>query len=157
MEHRAQLEGPVEVEFVSKRLIMLRIVSLGTLSAYWIALFVGTHIPDGVNGVANVSDKLLHFGAYAGLAFLLAFALSTLRVKYGALLLPVVVAAIYGCIDELSQMAVPGRQAELADWAADVCGAGTGVFALGVASLIVARCFARPAAAAPEVIRKTAA
>lgn len=125
---------------------MLRIAALGTLSVYWIAIFVGTHLPHGVRGLGDIYDKFLHFGAYLGLTFLLAAALATRRLRRGTLLLPLAVAAIYGCIDELSQMAVPGRQADFADWAADVLGAGVGVFLYGILSLAISRFLARPAA-----------
>jgi VanZ family protein len=91
-----------------------------------------------------INDKLLHFGAYAGLAFLLAAALATLRVRHGTLLLPLTVAAAYGCVDELSQMAVPGRHAEVADWAADVFGAGAGVLTFSLVSLALVKFFAPP-------------
>ena len=136
---------------------MLRIVSLGTLGVYWIAIFVGNHLPHGVRGLGKVNDKLLHFGAYAGLAFLLAAALTTIRLRRGVFLLPLGVAAIYACVDELSQMAVPGRQADVADWVADVFGAGLGVFAFGVLSLAMARCFASSAAAQPDAVSESAA
>ncbi len=136
---------------------MFRFVSFATLGVYWISLFIGTHVPHGVRGIGRVNDKLLHFGAYAGLAFLLAAALTSLRVKHGALLLPIVIAALYGCFDELSQLAVQGRHADIADWAADVFGAGVGVFAFGVLSLLVAKWFAKPQQSVPEHIRKSAA
>lgn len=136
---------------------MLRIVSLGTLGVYWIAIFIGTHMPHGVQGVGNVNDKVLHFGAYAGLAFLLTAALKTLRVRHGTLLLPMAIAAMYGCIDELSQYPIPGRQADIADWAADVFGAGLGVFAFAVMAIAYAKCFSKPTAAEPKVVSKSAA
>lgn len=136
---------------------MLRIVSLGTLGVYWLALFVGTHMPLSVQSLGRINDKLLHFGAYAGLAFLLALVLSTLRVRRGTLLLPLLVAAVYGCFDELSQLAVPGRQAEVADWAADVFGAGLGVCMFALLSLAFAKVFAQPANPVQETVAERAA
>lgn len=136
---------------------MFRIVSLATLSVYWISLFIGTHIPHGVRGMGKVNDKVLHFGAYAGLAFLLAAALTSLRVRHGALLFPMLIAAIYGCFDEVSQLAVRGRQADVADWAADVFGAGVGVFAFGILSLVWASWMCERKQRSPEQITKSAA
>ncbi len=136
---------------------MLRIVFLATLGVYWSTLFVGTHLPRGVQGVGNINDKLLHFGAYAGLAFLLTATLKSLRVRHGTLLLPMVIAAMYGCLDELSQLPVPGRQADIADWAADVLGAGVGVFAFAAVSLAFAKYFSAPPIAQPEAVSKSAA
>jgi VanZ family protein len=136
---------------------MFRIVSLGMLAVYWIAIFVGTHVPHGVHGVGRVNDKVLHFGAYAGLAFLLAAALTSMRVRFGSLLLPIAIAAIYGCVDELSQMAVAGRHAEFTDWAADVFGAGLGVSIFCVVWLIAGKLFARQVAIESDAITKSAA
>jgi VanZ family protein len=135
---------------------MHRIIALGTLGVYWIGIFVGTHLPD-IGGVGKVYDKFLHFGAYAGLAFLLAATLATIRLRHGTLLVPVIVAAIYGCFDELSQMAVPGRQCDVADWAADVFGAGVGVLAFGLVSLAIAKFIARSRAIPGEAIPESAA
>jgi len=136
---------------------MLRNIALGTLAVYWTAIFVGTHLPDDLPSLGEVDDKLLHFGAYAGLAFLLAAACRTLRLRHGTLLLPLAVAAIYGCIDELSQRAVPGRQADIADWAADVLGAGVGVFVFGVLSFSILKLSVRPATPECEAVTKSAA
>ncbi len=136
---------------------MLRIVSLGTLGVYWLAIFVGTHLPLGGRGLGMINDKLLHFGAYAGLAFLLAAALATLRVRHGTLLLPLTVAAAYGCVDELSQMAVPGRHAEVADWAADVFGAGAGVLTFSLVSLALVKFFAPPTTSQCKPVTESAA
>ena len=135
---------------------MVRFVSLSILGIYWLAIFFGTHLPQG-QGVGGINDKLLHFGAYAGLAFLLAAALKSLRVRHGTLLLPMVVAAVYGCVDELSQMAVPGRRAEVADWAADVFGAGLGVVAFGLVSLVLVKYYASTSATPCEAVTKAAA
>ena len=136
---------------------MLRNIALGTLAVYWMAIFVGTHLPNELPSLEQIDDKILHFGAYAGLAFLLVAAFKARRLRHGTLLLPLAVAAIYGCVDELSQKAVPGRQADVADWAADVLGAGVGVFAFGVLSLCIAKVSARPAAPECEAVTKSAA
>lgn len=122
---------------------MLRIAALGTLGVYWTAIFVGTHMPVDARVLGPFYDKILHFGAFAGLAFLLAAALRALRRRRGSPLLPWAIAAVYGCIDELTQMAIPGRHAGFGDWFADVLGAGAGVFAFGVLSLSIVKFFAR--------------
>ena len=79
-------------------------------------------------------DKVFHFTAYAGLAFLLsttaaAIWTGTAGKRWGHLLrylavLPVV--ALYGVIDELTQPAV-GRTADSLDWLADMAGAACGL------------------------------
>ncbi len=136
---------------------MLRIASLGILGVYWTAIFVGTHMPDGVRVLGAFDDKLLHFAAFAGLAFLLAATLAALRRRRGTAWLPWTIAAVYGCVDELSQMAVPGRHAGVDDWIADVLGAGVGVFAFGLLSLYIVKFFARPAKANCEAVTESAA
>lgn len=64
-------------------------------------------------------DKVAHFGAYAVLGVLLAFAA-------GRSALPIAVAALlgvaYGATDEIHQMFVPGRSPDVLDWCADAAG-----------------------------------
>lgn len=72
------------------------------------------------------ADKLLHFGAYALLGFLLAHGAA------GSGLAPrwaVALGWAYGGSDELHQAFVPGRSADPADWAADALGVLAGTFA----------------------------
>jgi hypothetical protein len=112
--------------------------SLALLAAivYWVALAVGTHWPritlpfDGAGGI----DKVLHFSAFAGLAFLLALAVRQWR-PLGLLQYLLLAAAllIYGAIDEATQLLVPGRSCELADWLADAAGAVAGLATFAVA------------------------
>lgn len=100
------------------------------LLVYLTALITGTHLPhpEDLISVQN-NDKLLHFGAYFGLAFLIATRLQTLRtVTWHALLAIWCLAALTGIVDELTQM-LPGinRHCEFADWLADVAGAMCGL------------------------------
>ncbi len=98
------------------------------LVVYWAALCVGTHVPGRFVGTPLISDKVLHFSAYAGLSFLIATLLPLLGVQswraYGGAL---IVAVCYGAIDELGQIPIPGRTADIADWWADVAGAVAGL------------------------------
>jgi VanZ family protein len=86
-----------------------------------------------------VSDKLLHFAAYGGLAAL------CLRATCGGrlvglsprtLLLAWALATAYGATDEFHQRFVPHRSAELADLAADGAGAAVAVSVLGAFGII---------------------
>ena len=99
------------------------------LWVYWIAMFLGTHIPRAIPNLSGgVVDKFVHLLAFTGLAFL--FALNwelfgghlTLR-HY---LATVLVLAAYAVFDETSQTVVH-RDCSLADWACDVAGAVIGV------------------------------
>jgi VanZ family protein len=75
----------------------------------------------------ETTDKLLHFSAYAGLAFLVALNW-WLRRPFGWRqgLVAVALVAVYGMVDELTQIPV-GRDCELFDWVADLAGSASGV------------------------------
>ncbi|MDZ4853136.1 MAG: VanZ family protein [Pirellulaceae bacterium] len=107
----------------------IRGVRLATilLCGYWCLLFIATHLPKSVVVSFRYSDKLLHFTAYAGLAFLLAWALPTVpKHKRLNILMAGFLAISYGVMDEISQTPV-GRQADIMDWVADSCGAIVGL------------------------------
>jgi VanZ family protein len=74
----------------------------------------------------DISDKLLHFGAYGLLSALLYLNLYfqnkfELLSNYSAFF-TVLIASVYGLLDEIHQMFVPGRSAEFLDWLADFSG-----------------------------------
>jgi VanZ family protein len=74
----------------------------------------------------DVSDKLLHFGAYGLLSVFLYLNLHfqnrfEIFSKYPAFF-TVLIASMYGLLDEIHQMYVPGRSAEFLDWVADFSG-----------------------------------
>jgi len=72
-------------------------------------------------------DKLLHATEYAVLGGLLALALRLAGVRPGlALIAAVLLASAFGASDEFHQSFVPGRTADVADWAADTLGAAFG-------------------------------
>jgi VanZ family protein len=99
-----------------------------TLAAYWLLLVLGMHLPVRVSGPPWVGDKLVHWAAYTGLAFLLALAAQT-RCRLGLLgyLGILILTAGYGALDELGQLPIPGRQADFRDWIADLAGIATGL------------------------------
>jgi VanZ family protein len=102
-------------------------VSTFLLLLYWAALVSGTHLPGSAVPATPVSDKSLHFMAFCGLAFLLAWTWTLRRpfLPAGAFV-AVLVAVVYAAIDEITQNLVPGRSADVADWYYDVAGAVTG-------------------------------
>ncbi|MBN1441790.1 MAG: VanZ family protein [Planctomycetes bacterium] len=81
-------------------------------------------------------DKALHaaaFGVWAAL-FLGALASSRTRWSYRRLAVwTLAAAALFGASDEIHQAFVPGRSADVLDWAADVAGAAA--LLLGLAAL----------------------
>ena len=94
---------------------------------YWVALFVGTHLPRTPRIEVSVNDKILHLGAYAGLAFLIC--LGTARSGIWTLRKVIIIlaaASAYGVFDELTQTLV-GRDCDFMDWLADTIGAGIGI------------------------------
>lgn len=107
----------------------LKTWALALLVIYWLALFVGTHLPRGQHELLpkNVSDKLLHLTAYGGLALLICLNWS-LRRPLGWRQAAIVLALLagFGALDEVTQILV-GRDCDLADWTADVSGATAGV------------------------------
>lgn len=103
-------------------------IAIAILAAYWVALFVLTHIPIKIRVPVTNWDKAAHVVAYAGLSFLLACVLS--RPDRSAIRLCVAVLAMalfYGAADELIQALIPGRTADWKDWLADVLGAVIGL------------------------------
>ena len=70
-------------------------------------------------------DKVAHFGAYALLGALLAFAADRSRLPVIA---AVAIGVMYGASDEIHQMYVPGRSPDVLDWAADAAGVAAACF-----------------------------
>ena len=86
-------------------------------------------------GEAPGLDKVAHFLAFSGLG-LLACALSyrlSPAPTIPLLSAPLLMVTLFGIIDEAFQMLIPGRQADLLDLLADICGA---LFAIFLANLI---------------------
>ncbi|MHB8970861.1 MAG: VanZ family protein [Pirellulaceae bacterium] len=106
-------------------------VSTFLLLLYWAALMAGTHLPGSAVPATPVSDKSLHFMAFLGLGFLLAWTWTTRRpfLPVGAFV-AVLIAVAYAAIDEITQAFIPGRFADVVDWYYDVAGtiAGTTIF-----------------------------
>ena len=106
------------------------------LVVYWVVLFILTHIPRVPQppDILIPPDYVLHFAAYAILAFLCAAAWSWRRsLSLRDLLALVVLLSVYGAADELTQIPV-GRDASLGDWIADVAGAVVGALIYQVAA-----------------------
>lgn len=128
--------GQAGIEFlmISTTINGIRIASL-CLIAYWLVLFTGTHLPrvrlpqmTGAN-----DDKILHVVAFAGLSFLLAWAIPTkITDRFRNVRLAFLAAIFYAAVDELTQIPV-GRTADWKDLIADLIGAVVGVIAYCIA------------------------
>lgn len=75
----------------------------------------------------GVSDKTLHAAAYAGLSFLLAWALPNWGRGLSHVGWAAGIAFAYGCIDELTQSLIPSRSCDVWDLAADSVGIAVGI------------------------------
>ena len=90
---------------------------------------------------AGVSDKSLHALAYLGLAVLVIRAIVgrlRARVSVRAALAALAISIGYGITDELHQLYVPGRSADVFDLFADAIGAASGLigcWAWGIISI----------------------
>lgn len=93
-------------------------------------------MPSGIAiTIADISDKVNHFGGYGLLSVLLYLNMYfqnriELFNKWPATF-TVIIASIYGILDEIHQMFVPGRSAEFLDWLADFGGSLTAVLITG--------------------------
>ncbi len=102
------------------------------LAIYAAAQFTGTHWPNppALTSIEG-NDKFLHWGAYFGLSFLLATWLSGRRTVARRELIAIWSAtAVLAVLDEVTQL-IPGvnRNAEVADWLADMIGSICGLLA----------------------------
>ena len=115
-------------------------VSTCAVLIYWAAMLLGTHLPGPAVPATPYSDKSLHFMAYAGLGFLLAWAWTARRpFLWGGPLFAVAVAVGYGGLDELTQTLIPGRYGDVVDWLYDAAGTLTGTGCFLVLELFVRR------------------
>jgi VanZ family protein len=96
--------------------------------AYMAIIYYLSSQSDPVPQVTSVVwDKLLHFVEYGGLATLLARALLGEGLTARAALVAAILAtSAYGATDEVHQLTVPQRQADVRDWIVDSIGAAAG-------------------------------
>ncbi len=103
-------------------------MAIVALVVYWVFLFIGTHLPaDRIFIPLHLSDKVLHVIAFAGLSFLIAWAVPTNDAKlYRNTFVAALIAVVYAALDELLQIPV-GRTADWLDFAADCVGVSIGL------------------------------
>lgn len=113
---------------------MIRLAS-ACLVTYWLFIFLATHLPSSAIPKLGWSDKVYHAGAFAGLSFLLCWAIPTRENRFGMhLLIAGTIAVLYGCVDEFTQRFIPGRSCDVWDLAADCVGV-----CIGLSSYVVVR------------------
>lgn len=91
------------------------------LALYWLAIFVGTHLPSSVNIGAHTNDKVKHFSAFFMLGGLLCYVTNSPNWfrRFAAI---GVAGMAYAAIDEWTQRFIPNRVPDIADFAADSMG-----------------------------------
>ena len=104
------------------------------LASYWLFIFILTSIPGKTlpRVFLGISDKAKHFGAYLVLSILLNFALHfqtkfKFLNKYSAVYTFALI-LLYGLLDEIHQILIPGRYFEWLDLLADLLGGIIGIF-----------------------------
>ena len=119
---------------MARTLRIARYILIAMLTVYWPSIAVGTHLAEQQAWIEATGDKLAHFGCYAGLAFLLNWCVMYRQpsVRWSVMVLAIVFS--YGFVDEMTQMLVPTRRADLNDWIADCLGAivGSAVYFLSL-------------------------
>jgi VanZ family protein len=104
------------------------------LACYWVALFIGTHVPvDRIPIVQGSTDKLAHIVAFAGLSgiFAVAWRLTVGRLTLTHAVWIWLVVVVYGVLEELTQP-FAGRVASVWDLMADSSGALIGLTVYGM-------------------------
>lgn len=101
---------------------------------YWLGLFIATSVPSETLPSVNVSDKIQHLTAYYFLSLLGGLTIH-LQVKFQALkrkfyFSTILIFSIYGTIDEIHQLFIPGRFFDIADVAANLIGVILGALTL---------------------------
>ena len=118
-------------KYLEKRKVWLVYVPL---AVYWLMLIIGTSLPLNRLPTIGLSDKISHLLAYFGLSVLLNLTLIYQRKSKflfdKAGWVAILICLVYGVVDELHQMFVPGRLADTLDWLADSTGTIFGVLFL---------------------------
>ncbi len=96
---------------------------------YWLAMFLATHLPmPKVESAPKNTDKLVHFVMYAGFVFWLAFWQSANKPWNRTLCFWIFFAAVvYAGLDEILQIPLESRSADVWDFAMDLIGAVLGL------------------------------
>ena len=106
------------------------------LVIYWLVLFTATTLPGNDLPSLGLSDKIEHFTAFFILAVLLNLALIYQRKSYflfkNASIATIFITLSYGAVDEIHQLFISGRTADIRDWLADSTGVIVAVILLYV-------------------------
>jgi VanZ family protein len=102
------------------------LLKYGPAAAWFALIFTLTSVPSPHVSVGIPHfDKIIHFGIYLPFGFLLMRAAGSGSLKRLALAFAVCLLA--AACDELHQLIIPGREADLFDFSADMAGAALGM------------------------------
>ena len=114
MSHEAEIGGRGWVAVVLWLAVQLTLTSLP-----------GKVIPVNLH---HPLDWFGHFGLYAGIGVLVARVGMLRRWPARRLLVAGLILSAWAALDELHQLLIPGRDAELGDWASDTLGGALGLY-----------------------------
>jgi VanZ family protein len=113
------------------------------LTLYWLLILTLTSLPGQDMPDIKINDKIEHFIAFGGLGFLLHLSLRIQNrfsfIKKFPYLFAFIFVSLYGALDELHQLFIPGRSCDINDWIADSIGAIIGISVMFVLIFIVER------------------
>jgi VanZ family protein len=112
---------------MSSTMRIARYLMMVLLAIYWPSIALGTHLPQQQVWVQSANDKVMHFGSFLGLAFLLCWCVMYRQPTLRRAILILTVVLTYGFVDEMTQILVPTRHADAYDWLADCCGCFAGL------------------------------
>jgi VanZ family protein len=114
---------PGQVSFFTWNVVLKKLLAPLVMAGIWFLSSQSTlPKPKGILGI----DKVQHFIAYFVLAAAIGFWFFPGRQqkwRWKPVFVSVVIAAVYGVIDEVHQYFVPGRECSVWDWLADSIGA----------------------------------
>lgn len=100
------------------------------LVIHWLTILILTSLPSDSLPSFSLGDKIEHLLAFFVLGFFLYFNFliqdKFYLLRKNPLLMAILFASIYGAFDEIHQMFIPGRFADITDWVADFIGAVLG-------------------------------
>jgi VanZ family protein len=101
----------------------------GLFAAYWLLMFLATHLPmPHVESAPRFTDKVVHLVMYAGFTFLLSLWIMSKKPESPHLKWLVLgTAVVYAALDELLQVPLESRSADVWDFMMDVIGAALGL------------------------------
>jgi VanZ family protein len=113
-------------------------LAVAVLAVYWLALFVGTHLPTALDLSPRINDKIKHFSAFFLLGGLLCYITNSPRSlrRFSTIGL---VGMAYAGLDEFTQQFVPGRYPDTLDFVADSAGLWTAIVLYVAAKWLAAR------------------